>query len=83
MRPAWRAGDSGDLRLSRPRRGPCGVDTVTGLSEIGYSFAEIGYSPAPPGSRWYTLTANISASYTTEAFAAPVHAPDFKSGVRL
>jgi hypothetical protein len=25
----------------------------------------------------------ISGSYSTEAFAAPVHAPDFKSGVRL
>ena len=32
---------------------------------------------------WYTLRADISASYSPEAFAAPVHAPDFKSGVRL
>ena len=74
----------GRAALACTRRGKTrGVDTVTALREISYSFAELSYSSAPSFTRWYTLTANISASYSTEAFAAPVHAPDFKSGVRL
>jgi hypothetical protein len=59
------------------------ADTVTGEPEISDSFAEISDSSAADPGQWYTLTVDISGSYDTEAFAAPVHAPDFKSGVRL
>ena len=72
-----------ESRRSNPARSPISVDSVNAFHELSYSFAELSYSSAPSFTRCYTLTANISGSYTTEAFAAPVHAPDFKSGVRL
>ena len=59
--------------------GVASISRVNAFLEIGYSFAEIGYSSVPSSDQWYTLTANNSGSYSTEAFAAPVHAPDFKT----
>jgi hypothetical protein len=40
---------------------------------------QVAAGGVPGPGRWYTLTTDISGSYDTEAFAAPVHAPDFKS----
>ena len=58
-------------------------DTVSSPGELSDSFAGISDSSSAGPGEWYTLTADISGSYSTEAFAAPVHAPDFKSGGRL